>query len=174
MPARLPREEAIARIHAERDPREPCLVCALRDGVAGPRYVLAETKHTVTVLTRYPVRWGHALVLLREHATTFTSVNREAWSELADESRRIARGVERALSPKRCYVASLGSVDDSLPMTSSHLHMHVIPIYDASDRPGTVLRWNDGVLSAERDEWEALQARLFRVLAEPTEEQGWV
>jgi diadenosine tetraphosphate (Ap4A) HIT family hydrolase len=169
MPSVVPRDEAIARIYAERNPDVPCLVCTLRDGTAGPRYVLAESRHTLTVLTRYPRRWGHALVLLRDHVTSFSSVSRDAWADISHEAHRVARGIERALSPKRCYVASLGAVDDALPMTSSHLHVHVIPIYDASDRPGTVLRWDDGVLDAERDEWQKLQTRLFHAIARERE-----
>lgn len=67
---------------------------------------------------------------------------------------------ERALRSARCYVASLGAASDDLPMTSPHLHLHVIPIYKAEDKPSAVLTWDRGVTIADEEEW----AELHRIL----------
>jgi len=156
----IDREEAKARIEVERA-GAPCLICALRDGRAGPTYALARAERAVVILTRYALREGHLLVLAREHVTTFTELDLETWEEMSRLAFRAARALERALSPLRCFVASLGAPRPDLLMSSPHHHLHVVPIYAADDKPSAVLCWDRGVLVAEEAEW----AELCRALA---------
>jgi diadenosine tetraphosphate (Ap4A) HIT family hydrolase len=122
--------------------------------------MLAETAHSTVVLSAYPRRWGHVLVVLAEHVTTFAALSAAAWADAAAHARVAARVVERVLAPERCYVASLGTAIDGLELTFPHIHLHVIPVYDPDDRPSTVLSTADGMLAADEDEWEALHAQL--------------
>lgn len=144
MSARIARDEATARVTAERGD-ESCLVCAMRDGRLGTPYVLERGRYCRVVLARYAVRRGHALVLVDEHVTSFTDVDDAAWAEASRFALASARRIERALSPARCYVASLGSAGPAVPMSSPHLHLHVIPIYEPDDKPSRVLTWENGV-----------------------------
>lgn len=159
LPRIIPRERAVAEITAARG-ASPCLVCALRDGVAGPRHVLAAGARTTVLLPHYAVRWGHTLILINEHVTRFEELSAETWQEATGLVLCAARALERALRPARCYVASLGAASDDLPMTSPHLHLHVIPIYQAEDKPSAVLTWDRGVTVADEEEW----AELHRIL----------
>jgi diadenosine tetraphosphate (Ap4A) HIT family hydrolase len=158
VPRRISRETALARVAAERP--EGCLICGILSGQAGRVWVLREGAHTVTVLSRYPRGWGQSMVLLRRHATTFSQVTPESWLEACDEARLIAARMEAVLTPLRCYISSLGTWREDLPMSSPHLHIHVDPIYNPEDRPRTVFTHRHGVLEADEAEWEALAARL--------------
>ena len=64
--------------------------------------------------------------------------------------------VERVMRPRRCYVASTGSSAGEMTQTSRHLHVHVIPLYEADDRPSDVFSWAEGVYVGTPEEWEAL------------------
>lgn len=152
MPRRIAREEALRRIGAA----DACVPCGW-SRAASP---LAESEHAVAVLSRYPIRWGHALVVLRDHAERFAEVSPEAWADAARLAHRVAAAVERALEPERCYVASLGTSEPGLPMTFAHLHFNVIPVYRRGARPREVLTWRHGIFEGTEAEWGELRARL--------------
>lgn len=158
-PSRISRRDALARIRHELG-AAPCLICAIRDGAGGPQRVLARGRHARLVLSRYPIRWGHLLVLLDDHVTRFEELALDAWQESTALALDAATSLETALDPVRCYIASLGSAHDGLPMTSPHLHLHVIPLYHAADKPSGVLTWEHGVYAAPEAAWQGLQQRL--------------
>jgi diadenosine tetraphosphate (Ap4A) HIT family hydrolase len=155
MPTLISKEEATARI-AKGQGEHACALCAL---CAQPGYVLAEGPHCITLLPQYARRWGHVMILLREHITTYQKLSVEAWTEANVMALTAAQTIERTLSPLRCYVASLGSAMEH-PMTFPHLHLHVIPVYGTTDTPSTILTTREGVLTAEAHEWEALWEQL--------------
>ena len=129
--------------------------------LAAPSRTLAVGARARAVLTRFPKRWGHVVILLDDHITTFSALDEDAWQEMNALALTAARVLERSLAPVRCYVASLGSSRE-LPMTSSHLHLHVIPLYDVEDRPREILSWSTGLYQGTEAEWDALEARLKR------------
>lgn len=163
MPRRIARDEAVARALAERG-GAACLICALRDGAAGPRWVLAEGEHSLALLSRYPLRWGHTLVAIRGHVERFSEVDDAAWAEAGRLALRVARALERALAPRRVYVASLGAAAPDLPMSSPHLHLHVVPLHDPGDRPSAVFTLSEGTVDGTAAEWAELRERIAAAL----------
>jgi histidine triad (HIT) family protein len=158
MPTLLGRGEALARIRQEGGDFS-CLMCALRDGRFGPLFLLHQDERALVLLPRYVRRWGHALVLLREHCTTFSSLEEDDWLHLARLAQRAARGIERTLAPRRCYLASTGSSGGELTQSSAHMHIHVIPIFDPDDRPASVFSWSEGIYVGDDGEMSELLAR---------------
>jgi diadenosine tetraphosphate (Ap4A) HIT family hydrolase len=157
VPRWIDKEEALARIRAEGG--EPaCLMCAIRDARVGPTYAVFEDERLLVVLPRYVRRWGQVLVLPRDHVTSFTEVAPDLWAHANAVAHRCATMIERVMRPLRCYVASTGSPSEERANTSMHLHVHVVPITDPEDRPRNVFSWDEGVMIAEADEWEALRA----------------
>jgi diadenosine tetraphosphate (Ap4A) HIT family hydrolase len=158
VPRWISRQDALERIRAEGG--EPgCLMCGIRDGRVGPTYTVFEDDVLLVVLPRYVRRWGSALVLPREHVTSFGAVTPELWAHTNAIAHRTAQMVERVQAPLRCYVASTGSPSGERVNTSMHLHVHVVPITDPEDRPRDVFSWDEGVMIAEAEEWNELQAR---------------
>jgi diadenosine tetraphosphate (Ap4A) HIT family hydrolase len=152
---RVPRDVAVARATAER--RGPCLVCDI--AAQTPRdLVLHRGPRTLTIVARYAVRPGHLLVIARAHAASIAELDEAAWMEASRIARRAAVAVERALSPGRVFVASLGSPDE-LPMTSAHVHLHVVPV-EPGARPAEVLTWARGVHVGDASAWAGVASRI--------------
>jgi diadenosine tetraphosphate (Ap4A) HIT family hydrolase len=162
---RIEKPEALALLEREREALparfEGCAMCGLAGRHPADVAVLAEGRHAVVVLDRYATRRGHVLVVLRRHAEAVADL---AWDEYADVQRlawEASRALTRVLSPKRVFVAALGS-PVRLPMSFPHHHVHVIPLFDGGeeDRPAAVLTWTRGVFVYDPDEVSELAASL--------------
>ena len=157
MPTRITKEVALERI--ARESRAPgCLVCSLL--ASKEARVLERGERATTLLTAYPLTWGHAFVCLHEHVTTYTELSPVALGEATELVHRVATRIEKALAPVRVFVASLGSARNDLTMSSPHLHWHVIPVMETPTRPAEVLTWERGVLDGTAGEWDELVAML--------------
>lgn len=152
----ISRQEALEKINNTLKKGE-CLVCHILD--SNSKYVLNKGKYTTTVLSEYPRTWGQTMVLLNSHKTTISEITKEEWEELTENTRAAAVVLESVLKPLRCYIASLGSTEN-LPNTCPHIHFNVIPIYNSSDTPSGIFTWEQGVVSAEKEEWIELFNKL--------------
>jgi diadenosine tetraphosphate (Ap4A) HIT family hydrolase len=159
MPRLITRAEALERIKSERGAAS-CLMCAIRDRAAGRTLVVHEEERQLVILPRYVRRWGQIMVMPKAHTTSFTDVDDSTWRATNALALHAARTAERVLSPRRCYVASTGSSAGEITQSSTHLHVHIIPLHDADDRPADVFSWADGVFIANEDEWDELLARI--------------
>ena len=155
MPTLIPRQDALVRIRSEVGDA-PCLMCAVRDDVAGPRSVLAEDEELLVVLPRYVRRWGQLLVILKPHVTSYHEVAPALWQRASHWAWRAANVIERCREPLRCYVAATGSAAGEITQSSVHLHLHVIPLYRSEDRPTDIFSWSEGIYVAEEPEWHTL------------------
>ena len=166
MPTVISKAEALACLESERS--GSCALCDLCQEGSTPRYVLEEGRHAIALLPRYARRWGHVMIVLREHRTAYRGLPEAHWQEAMRLALRAAQAIESALSPQRCYVASLGAAVPH-PLTYPHLHIHVIPVYEASDTPSTVLTASAGVLVGLAHEWAALREQLLSVWEQPSQ-----
>ncbi|MEM6993597.1 MAG: HIT family protein [Myxococcota bacterium] len=165
MPTLISRQEALGRIRDEVGDA-PCLMCAVRDDAAGPRFILAEDDELLLILPRYVRRWGQLLVIVKPHVTTYSQVDAGLWLRASAWALRAARVVERCRQPLRCYVAATGSAAGEITQSSVHLHIHVIPLYRSEDRPTDIFSWSEGIYVADAEEWEALLADYRRAWSE--------
>lgn len=159
VPTLISRDEALARIRNEVG-NAPCLMCAMRDDRVGERWVVAEDADLLLVVPRYVRRWGQLLVVLKPHVTRYAQIEPRLWARANAWALRAATLVERMFEPHRCYVTSTGSAAGELTQSSAHLHIHVVPVYDADDRPRDVFSWSEGVYVAATEEWQTLTDRL--------------
>jgi histidine triad (HIT) family protein len=157
VPHVISRDEALAKIREEGN-SPACLMCAVRDRQVGATYAIYEDDDILVMLPRYVRRWGHVVVMPRAHVTTYTGCTPELWNRINADALHAAKMLERIRSPLRIYITSTGSSAGELLQTSMHLHVHVIPLYDNTDRPADVFSWQAGVVVAEHDEWETLRA----------------
>lgn len=149
------REQAVEKLQALAIPG--CLMCAFGTPALAAQ-IAVRTKLALVVVPRFVLRPGHTLVVLREHVTTFTQAGGDAWAEATELARRVAIVMEQAHRPSRCYVASLGAGEDGVPMSSPHLHLHVVPVQEPDARPHDVFTWRNGVY--EEDD-ESIAARAW-------------
>jgi len=158
MPTLISRDEALRRIRAEGG-QPSCLMCSIIERQVGQVYAIHEDDTSLVMLPRYVRRWGHVMIVPKEHITNFTAASAALWAETSALAHRAAQMVEAVMHPKRCYMASTGSSAGELTQTSRHLHVHVIPLYTADDRPSDIFSWSAGVYVGEPTEWHDLQRR---------------
>lgn len=159
MPRVISKDEAIARLSAVL-PEGVCSMCKIVESEAP----LISAPLATLSLNRFPLRWGHLLVVTRRHVTSFAEVTDEEHAQANALVLRGARALERRMRPARVFTASLGTARAMVPMSSPHLHWHVVPVASAGERPSEVLSWSNGVYAAEDGEWEELAAGLARDL----------
>jgi diadenosine tetraphosphate (Ap4A) HIT family hydrolase len=133
-----------------------CAMCTL--ATATP---IAENIHAICALDRFAARRGHLLVVTRRHVESITELSWDEWSSAQRLAWEASRALEQALSPRRIYVAALGSTRAS-SRTFPHVHIHVVPLEDGgeADRPSEVFTWRHGVLVYESTEAQSLAGSL--------------
>ena len=81
MPSKIGKDEAIARL-ARFLPPGTCSMCHLIENDEP----LAQSASAVLALNRFPLRWGHLLVVTRRHITSFEAIDAEEHREDGDEN----------------------------------------------------------------------------------------
>lgn len=157
LPSKIGKQEAIQRL-AGFLPSGTCAMCHLIEN----EKPLIENDAAVLALNRFPLRWGHLLVVTRRHVTSFEEIDAEEHRQAAELVLRGARMLEHAFRPVRVFTASLGTGRSDIPMSSPHLHWQVVPTDHEGERPSEVLTWSNGVVSAPEEEWAQLRERLSR------------
>ena len=157
---RLSREQAVLRVEGLNI--AGCLMCWLVKQPSQQVTRVLQRDGAAVVVPQFATRCGHLLVVPARHVTSMSALGRAGWAQLCDLAYGAALALERVLTPVRCYIASLGSARSDVPMTSPHLHLHLIPIYQTDERPAEVLTWRHGVwslpMSAREDYRDALLA----------------
>jgi diadenosine tetraphosphate (Ap4A) HIT family hydrolase len=122
-----------------------CVMCALASGKADLPPV-AEGRHAVVLLDRFACRYGHLLIIPHRHCEHLSQLPWEVFADVQRLTFEAARVIDECFKPVRVFTASLGAAVE-LPMTYSHYHMHVIPVYETDERarPARVLSWTEGV-----------------------------
>lgn len=158
MPTLISRAEALRRIEEE-GKKPACLMCAIVGRKVGEVHAVYEDEAMLVMLPRYVRRWGHVMVVPKPHVVDFAGASAELWARTSQLAHQTARMVERVMRPRRVYMASTGSSAGELTQTSMHLHVHVIPLYEADDKPSDIFSWNEGVYVGAPEEWAELLAK---------------
>jgi len=82
-------------------------------------------EHCFAILTINPIRPGHTLVISREEIDHWLDVPPELSRHLFDVAQTIGKAQMRAFSPAKVGLSIVG-------LEVRHVHLHVIPIGDAS------------------------------------------
>lgn len=152
MPYHLTREAALAAI-AKESVDSPCLACRIIEE-STPR-ILEQTPYTTTLLSAYPRTWGQVMVVTNRHIESISHTTPEEYMVLMEQIKKWTTRVETVLKPLRCYVVSLGAISNQ-PHTCPHLHFNLLPVYQPTDTPETLLTWKHGLLAAHEHEWQEL------------------
>ncbi len=137
-----------------------CVMCALAQGHGDMPFV-AENERAVVLLDRFACRHGHLMVIPHLHEEHLSQLPWEVFHDVQRLTYEAAQAIDASLKPARVFTAALGATVE-LPMTYSHYHMHVIPVFDTDERarPARVLSWSEGVVIYDDDEALALGRKL--------------
>jgi histidine triad (HIT) family protein len=138
-----------------------CILCALVRRAREALELVAESADGVVLLDRFGSRPGHCLVIAKRHVEDTTALGWPVYAELQRLAYGACSALERALAPRRTFVAVLGASEE-LPMSFPHFHVHVLPVFESDERarPAHVFSWSSGVLVYDDEEARELAARL--------------
>src|SRR6187431_875859 len=127
-------------------------MCALSRGRADLPFV-ARNEHAVVLLDRFGCRYGHLMIIPHAHVERLSELSWEVFCAVQELTLEAARAIDACLEPARVFTATLGAAVE-LPMTYSHFHVHVIPVYETDERarPARVLSWSEGVVVYDESE----------------------
>ncbi|NBC25286.1 MAG: HIT domain-containing protein [Bacteroidetes bacterium] len=90
-----------------------------------PSYKVAENDHHIAFLDINPIAEGHTLVVPKQEIDYFFDLPDELLSQTMLFAKRVAAGIDDALSPIRTGVIVEG-------LEVPHAHVHLVPIYKTS------------------------------------------
>ena len=91
-----------------------------------PAYKVAETDKFLAFLDVRPNARGHTLCIPKEEVNKLFDLDEETYMELMAFSRKVAKGIEKAVSCKRVGMAVVG-------LEVPHVHVHLIPLNSMGD-----------------------------------------
>lgn len=106
-------------------PAEPkCVFCEINAG-ASPAEVVESDATTLAIMTIAPVNPGHVLVLPRDHATDWCSLDERLVAPLMTTAHRVARRIMIVLEPDGINVVMANGA--AAGQSVFHVHVHLIP-----------------------------------------------
>lgn len=109
---------------------DDCVFCAIAAGQA-PSRTIYEDDRSVAFLDISPVTRGHTLVIPRRHADDIWDVDEDDAAAVMRTGIRVAELLRDALQPDGCNLFQ--ATRAIAGQTVFHLHLHVVPRYDASE-----------------------------------------
>lgn len=91
-----------------------------------PAYKVAETDKFLAFLDVRPNTKGHTLCIPKEEVNKIFDLDEETYMELMAFSRKVAKGIEKAVPCKRVGMAVVG-------LEVPHVHVHLIPLNSMGD-----------------------------------------
>lgn len=91
-----------------------------------PAYKVAETDKFLAFLDVRPNAKGHTLCIPKEEVNKLFDLDEETYMELMAFSRKVAKGIEKAVPCKRVGMAVVG-------LEVPHVHVHLIPLNSMGD-----------------------------------------
>lgn len=85
-------------------------------------YLIHEFEHSYLLLGEHQFYRGYCVLLAKQHYREMTDLPKSVATEVFQELLASSRAIERAFSPKKMNMCSLGNVVD-------HIHWHLFPRY---------------------------------------------
>jgi len=87
-----------------------------------PSYKVAEDEHHFSFLDINPIAEGHTLVVPKKETDYFFDLSEEEIHKAMDFAKKVAAGIDDALSPLRTGIIVQG-------LEVPHAHIHLVPLY---------------------------------------------
>ena len=109
---------------------EGCIFCTKhREADARAALVLAQTRHTVVMMNKYPYNNGHLLIAPKLHESSLAQLPGEAFVDLNEVLRQAVEIVRQAFNPGGINLGmNLGKCAGA--GIEAHLHWHIVPRWE--------------------------------------------
>ena len=107
-----------------------CIFCKkLEESDPRDALVLAQSRHSVVMLNKYPYNNGHVLLAPKRHEKYLSELSVEEYGDLNEGLRRSVEIIRRALNPGGVNLGmNLGKCAGA--GVENHLHWHVVPRWE--------------------------------------------
>jgi len=101
-----------------------CVFCKIGQGQI-PNIKQIEDDATLAIMDHHPAHDGHCLVVTKSHYPTVFDISEEAFVAVARSVHKVARAVNRALSPEGLNLVQANG--EGAKQSVNHFHIHVLP-----------------------------------------------
>ena len=95
-----------------------------------PYHMIYEDDDCLVILDKYPIDNGHSLIITKKHSEKITDMNMDEVSKLFSKIPKIANAIIKATHADAFSIAQNNG--KSAKQIIPHVHIHVIPRYNAT------------------------------------------
>jgi ATP adenylyltransferase len=113
--------------------KEGCVFCQkMQEQDCREALVLAQTRHSVIMLNKYPYANGHLLLAPKRHEKQLARLSAEEYGDLSEALRRSVEVLERSYRPAGLNLGmNLGKCAGA--GIEDHLHWHIVPRWEGDN-----------------------------------------
>jgi histidine triad (HIT) family protein len=113
-----------------------------------PCHKIAEDERYLAFLDISPLTKGHTLVIPKKEVDYIFDLDDDTYSGLMSFSKKVAKGIKKAVPCKRISVAVIG-------LEVPHAHVHLIPINSMND-----CNFSNAKLKLSKEEFEEIAGKI--------------
>jgi histidine triad (HIT) family protein len=132
-----------------------CIFCDIIQGKKQGNFIYEDESH-VAFLDKYPIDYGHSLVLPRDHFEKVTDMNSEMVGDLFSKVPKIAKAIMETINADAFSLAQNNG--RAAKQIVPHVHIHIIPRFN---NKGTVWTKRD---IAKDDELKILAEKIRKCI----------
>ena len=132
-----------------------CIFCDIIQGKKQGNFIYEDESH-VAFLDKYPIDYGHSLVLPRDHFEKVTDMNSEMVGDLFSKVPKIAKAIMETINANAFSMAQNNG--RAAKQIVPHVHIHIIPRFN---NKGTVWTKRD---IAKDDELKILAEKIRKCI----------
>ena len=106
---------------------ETCIFCDIIEGKL-PSHIIHEDDVCIAILDRYPIDYGHSLIITKKPYEKITDMKQDEVAKLFSKIPKIVNGIIKATNADAFSIAQNNG--KAAKQIIPHVHVHIIPRYN--------------------------------------------
>ena len=106
---------------------ETCIFCDIIEGKL-PSHIIHEDDDCIAILDRYPIDYGHSLIITKKPYEKITDMKQDEVTKLFSKIPKIVNGIIKATNADAFSIAQNNG--KAAKQIIPHVHVHIIPRYN--------------------------------------------
>ena len=106
---------------------ETCIFCDIVEGKL-PSHIIHEDDDCIVILDRYPIDYGHSLIITKKPYEKITDMKQDEVTKLFSKIPKIVNGIIKATNADAFSIAQNNG--KAAKQIIPHVHVHIIPRYN--------------------------------------------
>ena len=107
-----------------------CVFCKIVNGDI-PSTKIYEDEDVLAILDLSQVTYGHTLVMPKKHVSDLIECDQETYLKVMAVVQKLSKQITEKCNTNGCNI--LSNIKEAAGQTVMHMHVHIIPRYDAND-----------------------------------------